>query len=147
MVYKIDSSYDNSISIGRFYSLYLLKIYDDNIVSLIVDNNNVKLIEYGYTSFLDSIKPIYNGKDLSISFRFNSLFGINDIIFFNKSRQKLYSIIDTYSNKPINYLVKYDKNRIKYKYNSQDYDYIKNNNIKLSYTFDLNPLYSYYFYF
>jgi hypothetical protein len=138
--HKIESSYDSSISLKGLYSLYLLKNNDDNLVSIIVGYLKAQFKEYGYTTCSDSYNYLYNGEQKSLSFTINSLFktGENTVIFLNKTNRKLYSIIDTSSNKPINYLVKYDKSKLKYIYNSNDYYYIKNYGMRLSFTSGLN---------
>ena len=140
MEHKIESSYDSSIKLYGFYSLYLLKYNDDNLVSIMVTNSKAQFKEYGYTTCSDSYNYLYNGEQKSLSFTINSLFktGENTVIFLNKTNRKFYSIIDTYSNKPINYLVKYDKSKLKYIYNSNDYYYIKNYGMRLSFTSGLN---------
>lgn len=141
MDYGTEPSYDSSIKLDGLYSLYLLKNNDDNLVSIIVEYKKAQFKEYGYTSCEDSYNYLYNGEQKLLSFNIiNSLFKTgneNTVIFLNNS-QKLYSIIDTASNKQINYLVKYDKSRIKYIYNSNDYYNIKNNRMRLQFTSGLN---------
>ena len=124
-------------SIG-FYSLYLLKDSEDNIVSIRIFNDVASFIVYGYTNCTNSSISLYNGeKNYRIPFTYNSFFEIKDIIFLNKNNQAIHSIIDENS-KPINYSVIYNKKEISYDYNPEDYNYIKNNNINLYYTASLN---------
>jgi len=133
----LSSSYnDNS---PGFHSLYLLKNNDDLLVSISVFNYKASFKEYGYIACQNSEFNLYNGeKYYKINFKFNySLFENNNIIFLNKTNQTIYSIIDG-NNKTIKYLETYNKNYISYKYNPEDYDYIKNNSFKLFFTSSLN---------
>ena len=128
----------SSYSSSGFYSLYLLKDNNDNLVSINVFNNAASCSIYGYTTCTNSSISLYNGeKNSYISFSFKSMFEIKDIIFLNKNNQTIHSIIDEKS-KPINYSVIYNKKEISYNYNPEDYNYIKNNNIDLYYTASLN---------
>ena len=141
MTHNIETSYDSSISLRGVYLLNLLKNNDDNLVSIIVEYTKAQFKEYGYTTCEDcSYNFLYNGAQKLLYFDFNSLFktGSENTIIFLNNNQKFHSIIDTTSNKQINYLVKYNKSRIKYIYNSQDHDYIKNNRIRLQFTSGLN---------
>ena len=127
----------SSTSTG-FYSLYLLKDNDDNIVSIRIFNDIAAFVVYGYINCTNSSIYLYNGeKNSHISFSYKSIFENNDIIFLNKNNQSIHSIIDENS-KPINYSVIYNKKGISYNYNPEDYNYIKNNNINLYYTASLN---------
>lgn len=137
-VYSQSISYTYSYSSAGFYSLYLLKDSDDNIVSIEILNDVASFFVYGYTTCTNSSISLYNGeKNYRIPFTYNSFFEIKDIIFLNKNNQTIHSIIDEKS-KPINYSVIYNKNEISYNYNPEDYNYIKNNNINLYYTASLN---------
>lgn len=141
MIHNIEPSYDSSVSLTGVYLLNLLKNNDDNLVSIIVGYSKAQFKEYGYTTCKDSYNYLYNGEQKLLSFNnINSLFktGSENTVIFLNNNQKLYSIIDTASNKQINYLVKYDKSRIKYIYNSNDYYNIKNNRMRLQFTSGLN---------
>jgi hypothetical protein len=135
---SMESTYTQTISYtyssAGFYSLYLLKNNDDNLVSITVFNDVASFKEYGYINCTNSSINLYNGdNNHKITFNLVSLFEINEIIFLSKSYQKIYSIIDEKS-KPIKYSVIYNKKNISYNYNPKDYDYIKNNNINLLFT-------------
>ena len=132
----LSSSY-NDKSPG-FCSLYLLKNNDDLLVSIPVFKDKASFKEYGYIACQNSKFNLYNGeKYYKINFQFDSLFENNNIIFLNKTNQTIHSIIGG-NNKPIKYLETYNKNYISYKYNPEDYDYIKNNSFKLFFTSSLN---------
>ena len=121
-----------------FYSLYLLKNNEDILVSITVYRDKASFKEYGYIACNNSKFNLYNGeKYYKINFKFDSLFENNNIIFLNKSNQTIHSIMYG-NNTPINYLEAYNKNYISYKYNSEDYDYIKNNSLELFFTSSLN---------
>jgi len=121
-----------------FYALYLLKNSDDNFLHIIIFNGFASFEEYGYTRCSNSSINLFNADtDSKIKFDLTSLFENNDIIFLNNSNQTIHSIIDEKS-KPINYSVVYNKNNIRYNYNPEDYDYIKNNKIYLLYTASFN---------
>ena len=105
-----------------FYSLYLLKNNDDNIIPIYIFKGAASFNEYGYITCYSKNINIYNADtNYKIEFDLKSLFEINDIIFLSNSNQILHSIIDQNS-KPINYSVVYNKKNIKYNYNPQDYD-------------------------
>ena len=121
-----------------FYSLYLLKNNEDILVSITVYKDKASFKEYGYIACNNSKFNLYNGeKYYKINFKFDSLFENNNIIFLNKSNQTIHSIMYG-NNTPIKYLETYNKNYISYKYNSEDYDYIKNNSLELFFTSSLN---------
>jgi len=121
-----------------FFALYLLKNSDDNFFPITIFNGVASFEEKGYTTCSNSSINLYNADTNSkIEFDIISLFENNDIIFLNNSIQTLHSITDQNS-KPINYSVVYNKKNIRYNYNPQDYDYIKNNSVNLLYTGSLN---------
>ena len=121
-----------------FYALYLLKNNDDIILPITIFNDVASFKEYSYSTCSNSYIKLYNADtNYNITFDLHTLFGNNDIIFLNNSNQIIHSIIDEKS-KPIKYSVVYNKNNIRYNYNPEDYDYIKNNNINLLYTASLN---------
>ena len=132
----IISSSLNSNSPG-FYSLYLLKNNDDDLISITVFKGKASFNEYGYITCQNSSLNLYNGEEYKFNFMFNSLFENYNIIFLDKNNQTIHSIIDQ-NYKPIKYLETYNKSYIRYKYNPKDYDYIKNNNLKLFFTASLN---------
>ena len=98
-----------------FYSLSLLKNSDDNLVSITVVKAQAQFKEYGYSTCEDTNIYLYNGDPIYIKFNLNSLFG-NDIIFLNKNNQEIHSIFNESFSQPINYLVKYNKNNIRYNF-------------------------------
>lgn len=121
-----------------FYALYLLKNSDDIILPITIFNGVASFKEEGYTTCSNSSINLFNGEtNYNITFSLHTLFGNNDIIFLNNSNQTLHSIIDE-KFRPINYSVVYNRFRIRYNYNPEDYDYIKNNSINLLYTASLN---------
>jgi len=136
--YITDSKISSLKTSSGFYSLYMLKNSDDYFFPIYILNGFASFEEYGYTTCSNSDINVFNADNNSkIEFNFYSLFENNDIIFLNNSNRTLHSIVDENS-KSINYSVVYNKNNIRYNYDPEDYNYIKNNSISLLFTASLN---------